>query len=37
MDNKQYKQARWTAIARKNDEVITVTWIDEVAIGPNRL
>lgn len=32
--DKKYKQAGWTAIARRHDEVVTVTWIDEVAIGP---
>lgn len=32
--DKQYLQAGWTVIARRGERVISVTWIDEVAIGP---
>lgn len=32
--DKQFRQAGWTVIARRGDEVVTATWIDEVAIGP---
>jgi hypothetical protein len=32
--DKRYAQAGWTVIARRGGEVITATWIDEVAIGP---
>ncbi len=31
--DKRYVQAGWTVIARRDSEVITATWIDEVAIG----
>ncbi|MDT4959700.1 MAG: hypothetical protein QOD31_3499, partial [Pseudonocardiales bacterium] len=32
--DKRHKQAGWTAIARRDSEIVTATWIDEVAIGP---
>lgn len=32
--DKTSKQAGWTVIARRHNEVVTATWIDEVAIGP---
>ncbi|MCW2528234.1 MAG: hypothetical protein JWM76_3094 [Pseudonocardiales bacterium] len=32
--DKRYRQAGWTVIARRGGEVVTATWIDEVAIGP---
>jgi hypothetical protein len=32
--DKRYLQAGWTVIARRGTEVVTATWIDEVAIGP---
>jgi hypothetical protein len=32
--DKRYRQAGWTVIARRGSDVITATWIDEVAIGP---
>jgi hypothetical protein len=32
--NKRYQQAGWTVIARRTSEIVTATWIDEVAIGP---
>jgi hypothetical protein len=28
------RQPGWTVIARRGDEVVTATWIDEVAVGP---
>ncbi|MBE7189976.1 hypothetical protein [Jatrophihabitans endophyticus] len=32
-DSRQ-RQDGWTVIARRGGEVVTATWIDEVAIGP---
>lgn len=32
--DKRYLQAGWTVIARRGADVVTATWIDEVAIGP---
>jgi hypothetical protein len=32
--DKRYRQAGWTVIARRGADVVTATWIDEVAIGP---
>ena len=32
-DNR-YRQAGWTVIARRGHEIVTATWIDEVAVGP---
>jgi hypothetical protein len=32
--DKRYRQAGWTVIARRGAEVVSATWIDEVAIGP---
>lgn len=31
---KRFLQAGWTLVARRGEEVVTATWIDEVAIGP---
>lgn len=31
---KKYRQAGWSVIARRGQEVVTATWIDEVAAGP---
>lgn len=32
--DKRDRQTGWTVIARRGAEVVTATWIDEVAIGP---
>jgi hypothetical protein len=32
--DKRYLQAGWTVVAQRGTEVVTATWIDEVAIGP---
>jgi hypothetical protein len=32
--DERHRQIGWTAIARRGSEVVTATWIDEVAIGP---
>jgi len=32
--DKRYRQAGWTVVARRGSDVLTATWIDEVAIGP---
>lgn len=32
--DRRYRQAGWTVIARRGAELVTATWIDEVAIGP---
>jgi hypothetical protein len=32
--DKSNRQLGWTVIARRDDEVVTATWIDEVAVGP---
>ena len=31
--DKRYRQAGWTVIARRSDEVVTATWIDEAVTG----
>jgi hypothetical protein len=32
--DKRNRQAGWAVIARRSADVVTATWIDEVAIGP---